>query len=115
MVAAGVTRPLATGARCDGEREIEMSTVPEKMGKQFDYQRTRFATSAHLMDLFVSVDDLAEYLAAQMRADLPGVRRQVKAELERLADAGQIRRWAQVYGRSDRQDRDDHYFLRSEE
>ncbi len=88
-----------------------MSTVAEKLGKQFEYQRTRHATSGDPMDLFVSVDHLAGYLAEQMRADLRTVRRQVKAELERMAEAGEIRRWTEVHGRSLRADREDHYFL----
>ncbi|MEU4558403.1 hypothetical protein AB0F72_08435 [Actinoplanes sp. NPDC023936] len=88
-----------------------MSTVPQKMDKQFDYQRVRHVTSGDPMDLFVSVDDLAAYLAAQMRADLKTVRRQVKAELERRADAGMVQRWLDVHGQSLRPDRADHYFL----
>lgn len=89
-----------------------MSTIPEKMAKQFEYQQTLFATSADPMDLFVSVDRLATYLASQMRADPRRVRAQVKAELERMADAGEARRWKEVYGRpSLRPHRVDHYFL----
>ena len=91
-----------------------MSTVPQKMDKQFDYQRTCYATSADPMDLFVSVDHLAAYLAAQMRGDQNRMRREVKAELERRAEAGQVRRWVEVYGQSLRQDRVDHYFLPAE-
>ena len=81
------------------------------MAKQFAYQRTRHESSADLMDLFVSVDRLAAYLTEQTRGDARRIRRQVKAELERLADAGQVRRWGQVHGRSSRADRADHYFL----
>jgi hypothetical protein len=92
-----------------------VSTVPEKMSKQFEYQRTRFATSGDPMDLFVSVDQLAEYLAEQMRAELRGVRFKVKHELERMADAGEVRRWEAVYGTSHRSDRIDHYFLWADE
>jgi hypothetical protein len=88
-----------------------MSTVTEKMTKQFEWQQTRFATSGDPGDLFVAVDQLAAYVALQMRAELRGVRRQVKTELERMAQAGQIRRWADVYGPSLRRERDDHYFL----
>lgn len=88
-----------------------MSTVEEKMGKQFEYQLTRFDTSNDLMDLFVSVDHLTELVAAQMRAEPARVRRQVKAELERVADAGGLRRWLDMYGPSLRADRVDHYFL----
>jgi hypothetical protein len=92
-----------------------MADVPEKMAKQFEYQRTLFATSRDPMDLFVSVDRLAEYLAEQMRADLRGVRFKVKHELERMADAGEIRRWEQLHGVSHRSDRIDHYFLWADE
>lgn len=88
-----------------------MSTVPEKMSKQFDYQRTLYATSEDPMDLFVSVDHLAEYLVAQTRGDRRLVRQQVKTELERLADEGVARRWLDVHGPSLRADRVDHYFL----
>lgn len=93
---------------------VPVSTVPEKMEKQFAYQRTRFATSGKSMDLFVSVDRLAEYLAEQTRGDARHIRRQVKEEMERLADAGQIRRWREVHGHSARFDRVDHYFLSEE-
>lgn len=88
-----------------------MSTVTEKMVKQFEYQRTRYATSADPADLFVSVDRLADYIAQQMRADRRPIRRQVKTEMESLAEAGQVRRWLQVHGPSARPDRADHYFL----
>jgi len=88
-----------------------MADVVEKMAKQFTYQRTRFATTGDPMDLFVSVDHLAAYVALQMRAELRGVRSKVKAELERMADAREIRRWEAVYGTSQRADRIDHYFL----
>ena len=88
-----------------------MSTLAEKMDKQFEYQRTLHATSADPMDLFVSVDHLATFLAGQMRAEPARTRSQVKAELERRADAGQVRRWVDVHGRSSRPDRVDHYFL----
>lgn len=88
-----------------------MSTLAEKIDKQVEYQRTRHATSGDPMDLFVSADHLAAYLAEQTRADLRTVRRQVKAELERRADAGGIRRWLDAYGHSLRADRVDHYFL----
>jgi hypothetical protein len=33
MVAAGVTRPRATGARCDGESEIDMAQVRNIQGQ----------------------------------------------------------------------------------
>lgn len=88
-----------------------MSGVLEKMDKQFHYQQTLFATTSNLDDLFVSVEHLSAYLAQQMRAEPRITRRQVKVELERLADAGKIRRWTEVYGQSLRPDRDDHYFL----
>lgn len=88
-----------------------MSTLPEKVDKQFTWQRTRHATSDNPMDLFVSVDDLADLIARQTRAEFSRVRRQVKAELEHRADTGEIRRWADVHGRSLRADRADHYFL----
>lgn len=88
-----------------------MSTIPQKMDKQFDYQRTRYVASGDPMDLFVSVDHLAEYLVTRTRTDRGRVRQQVKAEMERRADAGEARRWAQVHGPSLRKDRADHYFL----
>lgn len=83
----------------------------EKCQKQFAYQRTRHATTHDPMDLFVSVDHLAAYLAVQTRAELRTVRPKVKAELERRADLGEVRRWADVHGPSLRADRADHYFL----
>lgn len=88
-----------------------MSTLPEKLTKQFTYQRTVYATSGDLMDLFVSVNHLTDLLVAQTRGDAKVMRRQVKTELERLADQGEIRRWLDVHGRSYRQDRADHYYL----
>nr|WP_221374524.1 hypothetical protein [Actinoplanes polyasparticus] len=88
-----------------------MSTLAQKMDKHFDWQRTRHSTSADPMDLFVSVDDLVGYLAAQTRADERTVRRAVKTELERRADNGLVYRWAEVHGASLRADRADHYFL----
>lgn len=65
-----------------------MSTLQQKMNKQFEYQRTLFNTSTNPMDLFVSVDDLTTYLAEQTRADQNYVRRKVKSELEYRAEAG---------------------------
>jgi FMN phosphatase YigB (HAD superfamily) len=88
-----------------------MATTAQKMRKQFDYQHTLYATSSNLMDLFVSTDDLANYLAEQMRADVRRIRPQVKAELERMVKADLAARWEQVNGRSSRSDRQDHYFL----
>ncbi len=88
-----------------------MSTLTEKLDKQFAWQRTRHESSGDPMDLFVSVDDLALYLAAQTGQELPRVRVAVKAEMERRAGAGLVRRWVEVHGRSLRVDRDDHYFL----
>lgn len=87
-----------------------MASIPEKMHKQFAWQRTKHATSGSLADLFVAVDDLAAYLAAQLRQDQRRVRPRVKAELERMVEAGSVRRWTQVYGRS-LHDRSDDYFL----
>jgi hypothetical protein len=88
-----------------------VGTIAKKMAKQFEYQRTLFRTSAYIMDLFVAVDDLTAYLSMQARGDRRIIRRHVKAELERMASAGEARRWVEVYGRSQRADRDDHYFL----
>jgi hypothetical protein len=88
-----------------------MSTLPEKIDKQFAWQRTRYATSGDLMDPFVTVAHLAEYFATQMRDDPVWVGRRVKDELERRANAGEIRRWVDVHGPSLRRDRDDHYFI----
>lgn len=88
-----------------------MSALSEKIDKQFTYQQTLFATSADSMDLFVSVDHLTAYLAEQMRAEPRRLRPQIKAELERRADEGQVRRWLEVHGSSLREDRQDHYFL----
>lgn len=90
-----------------------MASIAEKMAKQFEYQRTLYATSGHSGDLVVSVDWLAEYLAAQTRGELRGIRRQVRAELERLVVEGAVRRWLDVYGPSLRAVRKDHYVLTS--
>jgi len=49
-----------------------------------------------------------------MRAEAARLRPQVKAELERRADAGEVRRWSDVHGPSLRADRADHYFLNTE-
>lgn len=88
-----------------------MSTLPEKLDKQFTYQRTVYATSGDRADLFVTVDHLTNLIAAQSRSDAKRTRQQVKAELERRADAGELRRWLAVNGPSYRQDRADHYYL----
>lgn len=91
-----------------------MSTLPEKLDKQFTYQRTCYATSGDRMDLFVSVNHMTDVITAQTRGDVKAVRRQVKAELERRADTGELHRWLDVHGSSLRQDRADHYFLTAE-
>lgn len=88
-----------------------MSTIPEKMAKQFDYQRTLHATSGNHGDLFVEVDYLTAYLAQQTRVETDHLRNRVKAELERLVAAGEVRRWTDVCGPSLREGRVDHYFL----
>ncbi|WP_203823049.1 hypothetical protein [Paractinoplanes ferrugineus] len=88
-----------------------MSTLADKLDKQFDYQRTLYATSGDAADLFVEVDYLTAYFAQQTRQEPARLRRQVKVELERRADAGEVRRWLDVHGSSLRADRVDHYFI----
>lgn len=88
-----------------------MSTLTEKIDKQFEYQRTCYATSGDRGDLFVTVEHLAGLIAQQTRQDLRRVRRQVKAELERRVDDGGARRWLDVNGPSLRHDRVDHYYV----
>lgn len=88
-----------------------MSTLAEKVDKQFAYQRTLHTTTGLVSELFVEVDYLAAYLAQQTRQGLPRLRRLVKAELERRVETGEVRRWTDVCGQSSRADRIDHYFL----
>ncbi len=88
-----------------------MSTRSEKLDKQFTYQQTVYATTNDPAELFVSVDRLTVLLASQTRAEPDRVRRWVKDELERRADAGELRRWLEVHGPSHRADRVDHYLL----
>jgi hypothetical protein len=91
-----------------------VSTLAEKIDKQFVYQRTVYATSGNQMDLFVSVNRLTALIAVQTRGDVRVIRPRVKAELERRANAGEIRRWLDVHGPSARADRADHYYLTEE-
>lgn len=88
-----------------------MSTLPEKLDKQFTYQRTVYATSGDRMDLFVDVDHLTDLMAAQTRREPQRIRPQIKTELERRADSGELVRWLDIHGRSLRPDRADHYYL----
>lgn len=91
-----------------------MSTLPEKIDKQFTYQRTQHATSGDPADLVVTVDHLTDLFAAQTRQDPKQVRRHVKADLEHRADLGELRRWLDVHGPSLRTDRADQYYLPKE-
>lgn len=91
-----------------------MSTLPEKLDKQFTYQRTVYKTSGDLTDLLVSVDHLTNLVVAQTRGEPDRVRRQVKAELEQRTNAGLLERWLDIYPRSLRADRADHYCLTAE-
>lgn len=88
-----------------------MAGIREKLDKQFAWQLTRHATSGSQLDLLVVLDEVTDYLTAQMRADRDRVREGVRGELERRAEAGEIRRWLEVYGPSARPDRVNHYLL----